>query len=289
MKQIKTVKIFSQEWMSENLNVDTYRNGDPIFQANTDEKWEKFSNQEKGCWRWYGDDAANGKKYGKMYNWYAINDPRGLAPVGYRVGSFEDWERLIDNLGGGDDEIGAEKLLSRAGFSASLGGFGYYDVEDDKFMSGITEAVIYWTTTEWDGPRRAKVINIILRPDLDLFSTYNFSSLAYVRCIKDNNGQQLDEPEAAEDDDWENIDYGDEEYSGERDDLFEDAARIIVQHQKGSISFLQRKLKLGYERAGSIIDQLEEAGIVGEFEGSNDRKVLIADEDDLEELLNNLI
>jgi S-DNA-T family DNA segregation ATPase FtsK/SpoIIIE len=74
----------------------------------------------------------------------------------------------------------------------------------------------------------------------------------------------------------------------ERDALFEDAARLIVQHQQGSTSLIQRKLKLGYNRAGRLIDQLEAAGIVGPFEGSKAREVLIRDEVSLEQLLNEL-
>ncbi len=73
----------------------------------------------------------------------------------------------------------------------------------------------------------------------------------------------------------------------ERDSLFEDAARVIVIHQQGSASLLQRKLKLGYNRAGRIIDQLEAAGIIGPFEGSKARQVLIPDEMALEQLLKN--
>lgn len=72
---------------------------------------------------------------------------------------------------------------------------------------------------------------------------------------------------------------------GDRDSLFEDAARIIVQHQQGSASLLQRKLKLGYNRAGRIVDQLEAAGIIGPFEGSKAREVLIKDALSLEERL----
>lgn len=74
----------------------------------------------------------------------------------------------------------------------------------------------------------------------------------------------------------------------ERDALFEEAARLIVGHQQGSTSLIQRKLKLGYNRAGRLIDQLEAAGIVGAFEGSKAREVLIADEVSLEQLLNEL-
>ncbi|MBU1761274.1 MAG: hypothetical protein KKB19_10565, partial [Bacteroidetes bacterium] len=68
----------------------------------------------------------------------------------------------------------------------------------------------------------------------------------------------------------------------------EDAARLIVMHQQGSTSLIQRKLKLGYNRAGRIIDQLEGAGIVGPFEGSKAREVLIPDEYALEQFLSTL-
>ena len=74
----------------------------------------------------------------------------------------------------------------------------------------------------------------------------------------------------------------------DRDVLFEEAAKLIVAHQQGSTSLIQRKLKLGYNRAGRLIDQLEAAGIVGPFEGSKAREVLVPDEYSLEQLLNNL-
>ncbi|WP_143959690.1 FtsK/SpoIIIE family DNA translocase [Litoribacter populi] len=74
----------------------------------------------------------------------------------------------------------------------------------------------------------------------------------------------------------------------DRDPMFDDAARLIVLHQQGSTSLIQRKLKLGYNRAGRIVDQLEAAGIVGPFEGSKAREVLVHDEQSLEQLLNSL-
>ena len=75
--------------------------------------------------------------------------------------------------------------------------------------------------------------------------------------------------------------------AGDRDELFEEAARIVVQTQQGSASMLQRKLKLGFNRAGRIVDQLEAAGIIGPFEGSKARKVLFQDETSLEQFLKN--
>ena len=74
----------------------------------------------------------------------------------------------------------------------------------------------------------------------------------------------------------------------ELDSMFNEAAAVLVKHQSGSTSLIQRKLRLGYNRAGSIIDQLEAAGIVGPFEGSKARKVLVKDEIALQEILENL-
>ena len=74
--------------------------------------------------------------------------------------------------------------------------------------------------------------------------------------------------------------------SEDRDDLFEDAARVIVRSQQGSVSLLQRKLSVGYTRAARLVDQLEDAGIVGPFEGSKAREVLVTSEYQLDEMLN---
>ncbi len=70
-----------------------------------------------------------------------------------------------------------------------------------------------------------------------------------------------------------------------RDSMFEEAARLIVKHQHGSTSLIQRRLKLGYNRAGRIMDQLEKAGIVGPANGSKPREVLVKSETELEQYL----
>lgn len=77
-------------------------------------------------------------------------------------------------------------------------------------------------------------------------------------------------------------------YLGDLDPMFEDAARVIVQHQQGSVSLLQRRLKLGYSRAARIVDQLEEAGVVGPNDGSKARTVLVENEEQLETILRNI-
>ena len=74
----------------------------------------------------------------------------------------------------------------------------------------------------------------------------------------------------------------------DRDPMFDDAARLLVIHQQGSTSLIQRKFAIGYNRAGRLMDQLEAAGIVGPFEGSKARQILVQDEYQLEQILNML-
>ena len=74
----------------------------------------------------------------------------------------------------------------------------------------------------------------------------------------------------------------------ERDKMFDEAAKLVVQFQQGSASFLQRKLKLGYNRAGRIVDQLEAAGIIGQFEGSKAREVRCKDFAQLDEIMRSI-
>jgi uncharacterized protein (TIGR02145 family) len=95
----KSVKIGTQTWMAENLNVSTFRNGDPIPEAKTDEEWKKAGKEGKPAWCYYDNDPKNGAKYGKLYNWYAVIDPRGLAPAGWHIPSDAEWTTLGDQLG----------------------------------------------------------------------------------------------------------------------------------------------------------------------------------------------
>lgn len=91
-----TLKIGNQEWMGENLDVCYYHNGDPIPQITDSTEWK---NMKTGAWCYYNNDTNNGKTYGKLYNWYAVNDSRGLAPVGWHVSEDEDWKTLEKYIG----------------------------------------------------------------------------------------------------------------------------------------------------------------------------------------------
>lgn len=130
-KIFRTVKIKDQVWLADNLNVSTYRNGDSIPQVKNPTEWSRL---KTGAWCYYENKEENGEKYGRLYNWYAVNDPRGLAPTGFHIPSDEEWQQLVDNLG--SDEAGAKIKAKRGwknnsfstnetGFSGLPGGYRY--------------------------------------------------------------------------------------------------------------------------------------------------------------------
>ena len=108
----KEVIIGNQVWMTKNLDVSTFRNGDPIPEAKTDEEWEKAGENKKPAWCYWDNDPANGAKYGKLYNWHAVNDPRGLAPDGYHIPTDAEWKILTKYLG----EKAGTKMKSTSGW-----------------------------------------------------------------------------------------------------------------------------------------------------------------------------
>jgi len=90
----KKIKIGDQIWADRNLNVNHFRNGEPIPQAISNEEWIEAGDNKQPAWCHYDNDPENGKKYGKLYNWYAVNDPRGLAPEGWEVPTDDEWKIL---------------------------------------------------------------------------------------------------------------------------------------------------------------------------------------------------
>ena len=99
------IVIGTQQWMRENLDVLTYRNGDIIPQVTDPTAWAALTT---GAWCYYNNDVANGAIYGKLYNWYAVNDPRGLAPTGWHVPTDDEWTTLSTTLGG--DAVAGGKM-----------------------------------------------------------------------------------------------------------------------------------------------------------------------------------
>ena len=118
------VVIGNQVWMNKNLDVDKFRNGDPIPQAQTASDWIRAGENGQPAWCYFDEDPSNyerlsdipnnGEKYGKLYNWFAVNDPRGLAQFGWHVPSDQEWKILKNHLGG--EEMAGSKLKSTTGW-----------------------------------------------------------------------------------------------------------------------------------------------------------------------------
>jgi uncharacterized protein (TIGR02145 family) len=112
--QYECVRIGNQEWMTRNLDVERFRNGDLIPHIKSNKEWDEAGDNGEPAWCYYDNNPENGKKYGKLYNWFAIVDTRGLAPEGWHVPSDEEWTILEDFLGGKD--IAGHKLKSVEGW-----------------------------------------------------------------------------------------------------------------------------------------------------------------------------
>jgi uncharacterized protein (TIGR02145 family) len=140
-----------QTWMKKNLNVSKYRNGDTIPQIQDPTAW---ANLTTGAWCYYDNDAAYGTFYGKLYNWYAVNDPRGLAPQGWHIPRDQEWMNLINYLGGGNVAGGKMKstgwqypntgATNEIGFSSIPGGLR--DIYGNFNCKGYY--CFYWSSTE---------------------------------------------------------------------------------------------------------------------------------------------
>ena len=120
LSKAQTVTIGNQVWMTKNLDISTFRNGDTIPEAKTNEEWKKAGENKQPAWCYYDNDPANGAKYGKLYNWYAVNDPRGLAPIGYHIPSDAEWTKLTDFLGG--ESVAGTKMKSKSGWNSYTSG-----------------------------------------------------------------------------------------------------------------------------------------------------------------------
>jgi uncharacterized protein (TIGR02145 family) len=133
--ELSTVVIGTQQWMEKNLEVVTYRNGDVIPQVTDLSAWYGLTT---GAWCYYNNDPLNGAIYGKLYNWYAVNDPRGLAPAGWHIPTDEEWTTLSTLLGGESAAGGKMKTTgttrwttpntsatNESGFAGLPGGLNY--------------------------------------------------------------------------------------------------------------------------------------------------------------------
>ena len=144
--------IGNQIWMSLNFDGDTFRNGDPIYQAKTDQEWKTAGQNKQPAWCYYDNEPKNGAKYGKLYNWYAVNDPRILSPKGWHIPSDAEWTTLENYL----RDVASKKMKrlgslkangnenNKSGLLVLLGG---YRLGDGKFQS-LDAYTGWWSSTE---------------------------------------------------------------------------------------------------------------------------------------------
>jgi len=150
-----TIQIGNQKWMSKNLDVAFYRNGDEIPQVTDATAWTALTT---GAWCYYNNDPIQGGKFGKLYNWYAVNDPRGLAPQGWHIPSDEEWTTLTTTLGGTSVAGGKMKEAgivnwtspntaadNSSGWAGMPGGYRNYD----GTFSGIGSGGNWWSSSEY--------------------------------------------------------------------------------------------------------------------------------------------
>lgn len=187
----KTVKIGEQTWMAENLKVTHYQNGDEIQFVSDNLEW---SQQQNGAFCFYNNDSINSKKYGNLYNWYAITDARKIVPKGWHIPTLDEVNQLISYLKGDTTAAakmkvnGAEFWITQNQYSTNSSGFsalpGGYRFGDDGTFHTLGSNGYWWTSTgsfelfSWSN-RSYNVFADINRDKQYL--TYGFS----IRCVKD--------------------------------------------------------------------------------------------------------
>jgi uncharacterized protein (TIGR02145 family) len=189
-----TVQIGEQIWSSDNLNITHFRNGEPIVEAKTDKEWKRAGENGTPAWCYYNNDSLNDKKYGKLYNWFALNDPRGLTPLGWHVPTDNEWKTLMYYLvSKGHYEKEATVLKASCcwykdgkgtneyGFTALPGG--------ERDFNGLFRVVdslgAWWSTSEYS---TGNAWNWLISFDDSgvLRSASSMKSGLSIRCIKDN-------------------------------------------------------------------------------------------------------
>jgi len=289
---ISTVLIGSRIWFADNLNTTTFNNGDQIFEAKTNEEWINAGENQTPAWCNYDNNEVYGNGFGKLYNWYAVSDPRGLVPKGWHIPSDEEWSALALYLGGegmaglkmkypSENDKNVEGI-NTSGFSGFLSG--------SRFGNGLFDGVGYygawWSSSQKNSNtvwiRQIEEDGNYLRRDIKS-KNMGFA----VRCIKGETGiiqttiSDNTIQEQAYQSGWQRIyikDLGsidipptmeikDNNYKSFFDEVKKarvyDEIKIVVQ-QKG----LNQNSKEGYERyARAIITNLKSP--LGEMESLN--------------------
>ncbi len=181
-----TISTGSQIWMDKNLNVTTYRNGDPIPQVTDQTLW---TNLTTGAWCYYNNDPSNEAIYGKLYNWYAVNDTRGLAPVGWHIPSETEWNVMLIFLGG--NTVAGGKLKSVTGWQSpntgttnSSGFSALPSGQRRTIFSDLSFIGYWWSSTLYTAPITARYFALTNGGAINSNNDSRYYGFS-VRCVKD--------------------------------------------------------------------------------------------------------
>jgi uncharacterized protein (TIGR02145 family) len=174
--------------MAQDFSGTHFRNGDLIPYIESNEEWKRAEENKKPAWCYYNNDPANGPKYGKLYNWYSVSDPRGLCPVGWHIPSEAEWTELTNALGGKD--VAGNKMKSASGWK------DYGNGNNSSGFSGLPGGIRYgggafneigiyglWWTVD-DYPRGLMYKGGGLESYVEVFNENNWSGYS-VRCLRD--------------------------------------------------------------------------------------------------------
>ena len=187
---LPTIVIGTQQWMEKNLEVVTYRNGDIIPQVTDATAWAGLTT---GAWCYYNNDVANGAIFGKLYNWYAVNDTRGLAPTGWHIPTDAEWTILTDKLGGASVAGGKMKSVgttrwttsdtsetNESGFTGLPGGYRYYS----GTFNGVGNYGFWWSSTQFG--TTSAWLRYLYFYNGTAYRDYNDKKFGFsVRCLRD--------------------------------------------------------------------------------------------------------
>lgn len=189
------VQIGTQLWKTKNLNVSHYRNGDLIPQVQDP---NSFTATTTGAWCYYDNNSANGVIHGKLYNWYAVNDPRGLAPRGWHIPSQQEWSVLDNYLGHFHTAMAMRSTTgwtffntyasatNSSGFSCFPSGGRFYEQPTPSYDAYFGDICFFWTSSNSNTEFRAAVYRFIDSEDDYLWSeTGRYDTGMSVRCLSD--------------------------------------------------------------------------------------------------------
>lgn len=278
-----SVKIGDQTWMTTNLNVSKFRNGDPIPEIKTEEEWINAGKNKQPAWCYYNNDPSNGAKYGKLYNWWAVNDPRGLAPEGWHIPSSSEFSYLNDMISeikskSGWDDYDAEITCSKCkgegwyfqstcskckgtqsvtvtysgngnnstGFGALPGGLCLGD------FSELGEKANFWTSNLKMG------MFVLTNDDVFYFSELCNEMMGNsVRCIKDTKESIAEkEMEDLKKQQQKNLENFEIEFENlVENQTFETCFEFLIKNKKKIFEFFDNN-QLKYQKTGALIEEV---------------------------------